>query len=78
MIWKWKKVSKPTLSLLRKGGTDSRQNGGPSKLEREFAEKVHNPTLSHLLQVIQGLMLFLPSTRITADEALDFLETSEE
>lgn len=44
-----------------------------SKLERKFAETVHNPTLKPLLQVIQGLMRFLPYSRLTADEALDLL-----
>lgn len=46
---------------------------GTSKLERKFEETVHNPTLKPLLQVTQGLMRFLPCSRITADEALDLL-----
>lgn len=44
-----------------------------SKLEQKFAEIVHNPKLKPLLQVIQGLMRFLPCSRLTADEALDLL-----
>lgn len=44
-----------------------------SKLEEKFAETVLDPKLKPLLRVIQGLMRFLPSSRITADEALDLL-----
>ncbi|KAK1147184.1 hypothetical protein N8T08_001923 [Aspergillus melleus] len=43
-----------------------------SKLERKFAE-VHDPTLKPLLEVIQGLMRFIPNNRITADEALELV-----
>ncbi|KAJ6027408.1 uncharacterized protein N7446_003998 [Penicillium canescens] len=49
-----------------------------SKLERKFAEIVHDPTLKPLLQVTQGLMRFLPSSRITAEEALSLLCNSQE
>lgn len=45
-----------------------------SKLEREFAETVHDPSLAPLLQVTRGLMRFLPSSRMTADEALGLLK----
>lgn len=44
-----------------------------SKLEQKFAETVHDPKLQPLLRVTQGLMRFLPSNRITADETLDLL-----
>lgn len=44
-----------------------------SKLEQKFVETVHNPELKPLLRVIQGLMRFLPSNRITANEALNLL-----
>ncbi|KAJ5971413.1 uncharacterized protein N7479_001331 [Penicillium vulpinum] len=44
-----------------------------SKFERMFAENVHDPELQPLLQVVQGLMRFLPSNRITAEEALELL-----
>ncbi|KAJ5570480.1 uncharacterized protein N7459_009910 [Penicillium hispanicum] len=44
-----------------------------SKLERKFEDSVHDPSLKPLLQVTQGLIRFLPSSRITADEALDLL-----
>jgi hypothetical protein len=44
-----------------------------SRLERKFAEGVHDPLLKPLLPVIQGLMRFLPSSRITADKALGLL-----
>ncbi|KAB8205792.1 kinase-like domain-containing protein [Aspergillus parasiticus] len=43
-----------------------------SKLERKFAEKCEIQN-SPLLPVIQGLMRFLPSARITADKALNVL-----
>ncbi|KAI9373627.1 kinase-like domain-containing protein [Aspergillus egyptiacus] len=44
-----------------------------SKLEQKFAETVHTPELKPVLRVIQGLMRFLPSNRITADEAMNLL-----
>ncbi|KAJ5684509.1 uncharacterized protein N7477_000854 [Penicillium maclennaniae] len=44
---------------------------GPSKLERKFAGLMPNPTLKPLLHVIQGLMRFLPSSRLSAEDALD-------
>lgn len=46
---------------------------GTSKLERKFADSVPDPTLKPLLHVIQGLMQFLPSSRLTTEEALDLL-----
>ncbi|KAJ5812377.1 hypothetical protein N7474_008678 [Penicillium riverlandense] len=49
-----------------------------SKLERKFAENVHDPTLAPFLEVIQGLMRFLPADRITADKALDLLERAKQ
>ena len=49
------------------------QDGAVSKLEQKFAETVRDPKLKPLLRVTQGLMRFLPSSRITADEALDLL-----
>ncbi|CDM28975.1 unnamed protein product [Penicillium roqueforti FM164] len=45
---------------------------GTSKLEREFAG-LPDPTLKPLLHIIQGLMRFLPSSRLIAEEALDLL-----
>lgn len=47
-------------------------------LERRFANKVKEPTLAPLVTIIQGLMRFLPSRRITVDEALDSLEATTE
>jgi hypothetical protein len=44
-----------------------------SKLEQKFAEGVHHPDLQPLLQATRGLMRFLPSSRIIADEALDLI-----
>jgi hypothetical protein len=51
---------------------------GTSKLERKFAGLVPNPTLTPLLHVIQGLMRFLPSSRLTAGDALDLLGNAQE
>ncbi|KAJ5111189.1 hypothetical protein N7532_001724 [Penicillium argentinense] len=51
---------------------------GTSKLERKFAGLVPNPTLEPLLHVNQGLMRFLPSSRLTAEEALDMLGNLQE
>lgn len=48
-----------------------------SKLERKFAEIVHNPTLKPLLQAIQRLMRFLPYSRLPADETLDLLYNTQ-
>ncbi|KAJ6108902.1 hypothetical protein N7512_008739 [Penicillium capsulatum] len=44
-----------------------------TKLEQKFAEAECDPILNPLLPVTQGLMRFLPSCRITADEALNML-----
>merc|ERR1712000_169789 len=43
------------------------------KLDRQFHEMVDEPELMPLLPVIQGLMRFLPSTRISAAEAMALL-----
>lgn len=48
-----------------------------SKLEQKFAGKVSDPTLKPLLQVTRGLMRFLPSSRLTASEALDLLGNTQ-
>lgn len=57
----------------------------PIKLEQLFAEKVQEETLNSLLPVIQGLMKFRPSDRMSALQALDLvasqidgMETDEE
>lgn len=44
-------------------------NAAQSRLERQFHDKVHEPELVPLLAVIQGLMRFLPSNRMSAAEA---------
>jgi hypothetical protein len=44
-----------------------------SELEHKFAESAHDPELQPLLQATQGLLRFLPSSRITADKALEML-----
>lgn len=51
---------------------------GTSKLERKFAGLVPDPTLKPLLHVTQGLMRFLPSSRLTAKDALDILSNANE
>lgn len=43
-----------------------------------FADKVKEPMLAPLVTIIQGLMRFLLSSRITADEALDLLKAATE
>lgn len=48
------------------------------RLERMFADKVKEPMLAPLVTIIQGLMRFLLSSRITADEALDLLKAATE
>lgn len=53
----------------------SLQDNGMTKLEKRFAKKVHHPMLQPLLPVIQGLMRFLPSNRISVEEALELLES---
>lgn len=54
------------------------EDRGPYQLEASFAEDVHDKRLEPLLPIIRGLMRFLPSNRITADEALDLLGDIEE
>jgi hypothetical protein len=44
-----------------------------SELEQKFAQSVHDPELQPLLQAAQGLLRFLPASRVTADEALEML-----
>lgn len=48
------------------------EDHGTSKLEQKFAG-LSDPALEPLLRVIQGLMRFLPSSRLTAEGALDLL-----
>jgi hypothetical protein len=42
-----------------------------SKLEQKFDRRIHDETLKPLLPVIQGLMRFRPSDRISISQALD-------
>ncbi|KAJ5158192.1 uncharacterized protein N7500_007843 [Penicillium coprophilum] len=44
-----------------------------SKIERKFLANGNHPALNYFLPVIQGLMRFLPSNRISAEKALDLL-----
>ncbi|KXG46500.1 uncharacterized protein PGRI_053560 [Penicillium griseofulvum] len=61
-------------SMVKSSSRDLKleEDDGTTKLEKEFAT-LANPTLEPLLQAIQGLMRFLPSTRITAEDALDLI-----
>ncbi|KAJ5204190.1 uncharacterized protein N7498_005069 [Penicillium cinerascens] len=76
----WKSMlmkSSHTLELEEGKQTD-RQTDLTSKLERQFAELVPGPKLEPLLHATQGLMRFLPSSRLTAEEALDLLGNAQE
>ncbi|KAF3008232.1 hypothetical protein E8E15_000448 [Penicillium rubens] len=71
--------SKWTSMLMRSShDLELEEDYGTSKLERKFAGLVPNPTLKPLLHVIQGLMRFLPSSRLTAEDALDLLGNAQE
>ncbi|KAJ5223419.1 hypothetical protein N7468_007961 [Penicillium chermesinum] len=50
---------------------------GTSKLERQFAELASKSDLEPLLLVTQGMMRFLPSNRLTAENALNMLANVE-
>lgn len=54
--------------------SEGKQN---TDLEREFAESTVDPALAVLLPVIQGLMRFRPSDRLSASEALDLLRSKK-
>ncbi|KAJ5693274.1 hypothetical protein N7462_002697 [Penicillium macrosclerotiorum] len=43
------------------------------KIKRNFMDNRNDPAISSFLPVIQGLMRFLPSNRISADQALGLL-----
>jgi hypothetical protein len=49
-----------------------------SKLEQKFDEKIHEQSLKSLLPVIQGLMRFKPTDRISATQALDLLRSKSD
>ena len=46
-----------------------------SKLEQKFDRRIHDETLKPLLPVIQGLMRFRPSDRISISQALDMVSS---
>ncbi|KAH8808513.1 kinase-like domain-containing protein [Xylogone sp. PMI_703] len=50
----------------------------PDRLETKFNAQVHTPALKVLLPVIQGLLRFRPSDRISASEALALLQSEGE
>ncbi|KAJ5085091.1 hypothetical protein N7532_009862 [Penicillium argentinense] len=66
-------------SMMKKSTHDLKleEDYGMSKLERKFAGLAPNSTLEPLLRVTQGLMRFLPSSRLTAENALDMLANAE-
>lgn len=52
------------------------QDTGITELERRFTELQHDQSLRVFLTVIQALMLFLPSNRISVEKALVLLESA--
>ncbi|KAK9426952.1 kinase-like protein [Lipomyces doorenjongii] len=66
----WEPLTK--LSLLGNGQLSQ------SKLEQKFDIRVHEQTLKPLLPVIQGLMRFMPSDRISASQALDLIRSKSD
>ena len=46
-------------------------------LEQKFDERIRHPSLKHLLPVIQGLLRFRPSDRISASQALEMVSAIE-
>jgi len=48
-----------------------------AELENKFNQNTVDPALAVLLPVIQGLMRFRPSDRLSASEALDLLRTTK-
>ena len=47
----------------------------PSKMKGKFDERVHEDSLKPLLPIIQGLMRFRPSDRISISHALDLIRS---
>lgn len=50
------------------------EDDGTSKLEKKFIELAPDASLEPLLHVIEGMMRFLPSSRLSAGDALEMLE----
>ena len=46
-----------------------------SKLEQKFEDRIHEETLKPLLSVIQGLMRFMPSDRISTSHAVGMISS---
>ncbi|KAL9097103.1 MAG: hypothetical protein Q9165_000529, partial [Trypethelium subeluteriae] len=46
-----------------------------SKLEQNFHDRIHEPSLKKLLPIVKGLMRFRPSERIEASEAISLLDS---
>lgn len=65
-----KKKKKKQVRSQHNPTEEEDEEGGPFKLDRKFAEKVHDPMLAPLLPVMRGLVRFSPSGYVTADEAL--------
>jgi hypothetical protein len=51
------------------------EHDGRSKLERNFHNQVHEPSLKKLIPVIKGLVRFRASERIEASEAINLLDS---
>lgn len=71
----WEMIQQNSGRKLRTDYSSTRGTSScyKSKLELRFDEMVEEPKLTALLPVIQGLIRFLPSTRISAEEALRLL-----
>ncbi|OXV05724.1 hypothetical protein Egran_06509 [Elaphomyces granulatus] len=69
---KWKRMQLDLKPKFREPDKPE-ENLQISELKRSFDESVQIPSLLPLISVIEGLLRFLPSSRMTASEALDFL-----
>lgn len=65
---KWKDIQDSSEDRLL---TD--EDSTECKLSQRFQESVEEPELKHLFHVIQGLMRFLPSERLSAADAIKLL-----
>ena len=54
------------------------KDNGAFEIEENFAKLTPDPILQSLLPVIQGLLRFLPPSRLTIEDALDMLDNIQE
>ncbi|OQE28558.1 hypothetical protein PENSTE_c003G08400 [Penicillium steckii] len=69
---KWKSMVMNSKKDLRL------EDNGAFEIEENFAKLTPDPILQSLLPVIQGLLRFLPSSRLTIEDALDMLDNIQE